>query len=134
MVNLISGSYQRELNNFFQILMGFDVPKRFVSKVALSKARLKLKYEAFVELNRHLVEYFFRHFESVSKWHGFNLLVVDGSLIRLPSILPHGIQLEVMSVPWPGLRCYLIHSTASPLMPLLVPSILASVNLPRDIF
>ena len=86
MMNLISGSYQKELNNFFQTLMGFDVPKRFVSKVALSKARLKLKYEAFVELNRHLVEYFYRHFESVSKWHGFNLLVVDGSLIRLPRI------------------------------------------------
>ena len=86
MTNLISGSYQKELNNFFQILMGFDVPKRFVSKVALSKARLKLKYEAFVELNRHLVQYFYRHFESVSKWHGFNLLVVDGSLIRLPRL------------------------------------------------
>jgi hypothetical protein len=86
MMNLISGSYQKELNNFFQRLMGLDVPKRFVSKVALSKARLKLKYEAFVELNRHLVQYFYRHFESVSKWHGFNLLVVDGSLIRLPRI------------------------------------------------
>ena len=86
MMNLISGSYQRELNNFFQTLMGIDVPKRFVSKVALSKARLKLKYEAFIELNRHLVLYFYRHFESVSKWHGFNLLVVDGSLIRLPRI------------------------------------------------
>ena len=86
MMNLISGSYQKELNNFFQILMGFDVPKRFVSKVALSKARLKLKYEAFVELNGHLTQYFYRHFESVSKWHGFNLLVVDGSLIRLPRI------------------------------------------------
>ena len=50
MMNLISGSYQKELNNFFQRLMGLDVPKRFVSKVALSKARLKLKYEAFVDL------------------------------------------------------------------------------------
>ena len=86
MMNLISGSYQKELNNFFQTLMGFDIPQRFVSKVALSKARLKLKYETFVELNRHLVQYFYRHFESVSKWHGFNLLVVDGSLIRLPRI------------------------------------------------
>jgi len=86
MINLISGSYQKELNNFFQILLGFDVPKRFVSKVALSKARLKLKYEAFVELNRHLVQYFYQHFEFVLKWHGFNLLVVDGSLIRLPRI------------------------------------------------
>ena len=26
MINLISGSYQKELNNFFQILLGFDVP------------------------------------------------------------------------------------------------------------
>jgi hypothetical protein len=36
-MNLISGFYQKELNNFFQTLMGFDVSKRFVSKVALSK-------------------------------------------------------------------------------------------------
>ena len=50
MINLISGSYQKELDSFFKNLMGYDVPKRFVSKVALSKARLKLKYEAFVEL------------------------------------------------------------------------------------
>lgn len=86
LVNLISGSYQRELNNFFQVIMGYDVPKRFVSKVALSKARLKLKYDAFVELNRQLVEYVYAHFETVSKWRGFNLLVVDGSLVRLPRI------------------------------------------------
>jgi hypothetical protein len=50
------------------------------------KARLKLKYEAFVELNRHLVQYLYQHSETVSKWHGLNLLVVDGPLIQLPRI------------------------------------------------
>ena len=85
-LNLLSGSYQKELNSYFQTLMGFDIPKLFVSKVALSKARLKLKYEAFVDLNRHLVQFFYQHFKSVKRWHGFNLLVVDGSLIRLPRI------------------------------------------------
>ena len=42
-LNLLSGSYQKELNSFFQTLMSSNIPKYFVSKVALSKARLKLK-------------------------------------------------------------------------------------------
>jgi hypothetical protein len=36
MMNLISDFYQKELNNFFQTLMGSDVPKRFVSKAVFA--------------------------------------------------------------------------------------------------
>ncbi len=85
-LNLLSGSYQKELNSFFQTLLGLTIPKLIVSKVALSKARLKLKYEAFIDLNRHLVHYVNQHFRSVRKWHGHNLRAVDGTLIRLPKI------------------------------------------------
>ncbi len=85
LMNFIKRSYQDELDGFFQALKGFEVSKRIVSKVALSKARMKLKYEAFVELNRHLIDFFYRNFQSTT-WHGFNLLAIDGSTARLPRI------------------------------------------------
>lgn len=85
LINLIKGSYQDELDKYFQAIKHFDVAKRIVSKVALAKARMKLKYTAFIELNRHLADYFYRKFKPLT-WHGFNLLAVDGTTIRLPRI------------------------------------------------
>jgi len=81
LINLIKGSCQDELDKFFKVLNSFDVAKRIVSKVALTKARMKLKYQAFIELNHHLVEYFYRKLK-LTMWHGFNLLAVDGSTAR----------------------------------------------------
>jgi hypothetical protein len=83
LMNLIKGSYQDELDNFFKVLNGYQVAKRFVSKAALVKARLKVKYETFIELNRHLVAFFYQTFSPLT-WHGFNLLAIDGSTLRLP--------------------------------------------------
>ena len=85
LLNLITGSYQKELDGFFKTLLNLDVPKRIVSKAGFSKARLKLKYKAFIDLNRSLIEFFYKNIAHVT-WHGFNLLAVDGSLIRLPKI------------------------------------------------
>jgi len=85
LMNFIKRSYQDELDGFFQALKGFEVSKRIVSKVALSKARMKLKYEAFVELNRHLIDFFYRDFQPIT-WQGLNLLAIDGSTARLPRI------------------------------------------------
>ena len=85
-LNLLSGSYQKELDNFFKTLMGFSIAKRIVTKAALSKARLKLKYEAFIELNQYLVGYVIEHFIGVKKWCGFNVRVVDGTTLRLPRV------------------------------------------------
>lgn len=84
-MNLLTGAYQKELDGFFKALMSFEIPKRFVSKAALSKARMKLKYQAFIELNRHLIQYFYEKMNRVL-WHGFQLIVVDGTLIRIPKI------------------------------------------------
>ena len=72
MINLIKGSYQDELDHFFKAINRFDVAKRIVSKAALTKARMKLKYEAFIELNSELVDHFYQNFRPL-KWHGFNL-------------------------------------------------------------
>ena len=84
-MNFIKRSYQDELDGFFQAFKGYEVSKRIVSKVALSKARMKLKYEAFVELNRHLIDFFYRNFQPIT-WQGLNLLAIDGSTARLPRI------------------------------------------------
>lgn len=59
--------------------------KRIVTKVALSKARMKLKYEAFIELNHHLCDFFYEHFHSKT-WFGHRLVAIDGSTARLPNI------------------------------------------------
>jgi hypothetical protein len=83
LINLVKGSYQDELDKFFKTLCRFDVAKRVVSKAALTKARMKLKYEAFVELNLQLIIYFEKHFRP-KLWFGFRLLAIDGSTTKLP--------------------------------------------------
>ncbi|MBI9030817.1 IS4 family transposase [bacterium] len=85
LINLIKGSYQDELNHFFKAIFGFDVAKCFVSKAALAKARMKLKYEAFIELNFQLVDYFYRNFKPL-RWNDFTLLAIDGTTVQLPRI------------------------------------------------
>jgi len=85
LINLIKGSYQDELDHFFKAVNRFDVAKRIVSKASLTKARMKLKYEAFIELNSELVEHFYKHFRPL-KWRGFNLLAVDGTTAQLPRL------------------------------------------------
>jgi hypothetical protein len=73
LINMLKGSYQDELDHFFKSLLGFDVAKRIVSKAALAKARMKLKFEALIELNSKMVSYFYKHFKPL-QWNGFNLL------------------------------------------------------------
>jgi hypothetical protein len=83
LINFVRGSYQDELDKFFKTICRFDVAKRVVSKVALTKARMKLKFEAFVDLNLHLVHHFEKHFKPRT-WYGFRMLAIDGSTTRLP--------------------------------------------------
>ena len=82
--NLTKSSYQPELNKFFKILTGSRVAKNVVSKVALCKARKKLKYEAFTELNKQSVDYFIQNFSPLT-WNGFFLKAVDGTTAKLPN-------------------------------------------------
>lgn len=83
LLSLARGSYQKELDRFFHTLSRSDAPKRVISKAALAKTRIKLKYQAFIELNQKLNQFFEKHF-NVKTWHGFRLLAADGSTIRLP--------------------------------------------------
>ncbi len=82
-INLPKGSYQDELDHFFKALLKLDVAISIVSKMALSLARRKLKYSAFIELNQHLFNFFYKHFKNYKKWYGFTLLAVDGSTLKL---------------------------------------------------
>jgi hypothetical protein len=83
LLSCVRGSYQSELDRFFNLLERDDTPKRALSKAALAKARLKLRYQALIELNHRLNRFFENHFD-VKTWHGFRLLAADGSTVRLP--------------------------------------------------
>jgi hypothetical protein len=83
-MNMNNKSYQEELDRFFQAINQLEVPERTLFKGSLSKARAKLKYQAFIELNDHMSQYFYDHFQSRT-WFGFNLLAIDGTTLRLPS-------------------------------------------------
>jgi hypothetical protein len=54
---------------------------------------MKLKYEAFIELNSHLADHFYENFSPL-KWHNFNFLAVDGTTLKLPRIDAITIQRE----------------------------------------
>jgi hypothetical protein len=73
------------LNKFFQALNLTEVAIQVVSKVALAKARMKLKYEAFIELNQHLVSEFEKNFKPI-RWYNHRLVAIDGSTFQLPRI------------------------------------------------
>ena len=82
-LNVLRGSYQDQLDRFFKILFRLDVANRVVSKAARTKARMKLNYQAFMELNHQLNAFFEKNFNPKT-WLDFRLLVIDGSMIRLP--------------------------------------------------
>ncbi len=83
LVNMIKGSLQDELDYFFKALHAGDVAIRTVTKGAFTKARKKLRYQAFVELGRHLVTFYYAYLPCW-KWKGFRLLAIDGSTGKVP--------------------------------------------------
>lgn len=83
LMNMIKGSLQDELDCFFKAIHTEEVSARTVTKSAFTKARRKLHHEAFIELGRHLVLFFYGHFPC-RKWKGFRILAIDGSTIKVP--------------------------------------------------
>lgn len=83
-MNFNNGSYQTELDNFFKTSHHLEVAERMIYKGSLSKARKKLNYKAFIELNDTMNAEYYAGFETRS-WHGFNLVAVDGSTARVPN-------------------------------------------------
>jgi hypothetical protein len=83
LINFLNKSLQSELDNFFRVLLNKELPVNEVTKGAFSLARKKLGYEAFVELDKDQIEYFYEKV-TYKTWHGFRLLGIDGSTARLP--------------------------------------------------
>ncbi len=86
-MNNLKRALQDELDSFFSLL-GNPVSaglQRVVTKSAFTKARMKLKHTAFIELNRETTQIFYSQPEVLKQWHGHRLFAVDGSKINLPN-------------------------------------------------
>lgn len=79
----LTRSIQRELNSFYQKLQNTDFSIQYVTKGAFSRARAKLKAEAFAKLNEVGIKSFYQN-APYRTWNGFRLLAVDGSTAVLP--------------------------------------------------
>jgi len=84
LVQGLKRSLQRELDSFYQKLQKKDFLSHHVTKGAFSRARAKLKPEAFAELNEVGINNFYKH-APYQQWHGFRLLGADGSTAVLPN-------------------------------------------------
>lgn len=83
LLDLRHGSLFDELRKFFKSFHKLDVAEDFVSAAAFCKARLKIHYQAFVEINQKILNFFHRHGEP-SLWNDYRLVAIDGSTVRLP--------------------------------------------------
>lgn len=83
MLNLVRDTLQKELTNFLTRFSDVNGSPQKISKSAFCQSRVKLKPEAFVELNHTLVHEFYTDNE-YETWRGFRLLSVDGTTLQLP--------------------------------------------------
>jgi hypothetical protein len=81
MLNLIKQTLQKELTHFIKQFSSKDTG---ITKSAFSQSRLKLKPEAFIELNDVLIEEFYTDNDEL-RWFDFRLLAIDTSTLDLPN-------------------------------------------------
>ena len=81
MTNIIKQTVQKELTKFIKM---FGDKSLNITKSAFSQSRMKLKPEAFIELNNRLVDEFYTD-NIIKKWNGFRLCAIDGSKLILPT-------------------------------------------------
>ncbi len=70
LINFLTKSLQAELDNLFKVLLNKEIPVNEVTKSAFSLARKKLNYEAFIELDKTQIDYFYET-EAYETWNGF---------------------------------------------------------------
>lgn len=80
-----TAAYETELRRFNKDITGSIIAKQHATKGALSRARHKIKYEAYIELNTVLNKQYEKEFDPLT-WKGFRLLAIDGTLITVPDI------------------------------------------------
>lgn len=59
LINFLTKSLQAELDNLFKVLLNKEIPVNGVTKGAFSLARKKLNHEAFIELDKDQVDFFY---------------------------------------------------------------------------
>lgn len=83
MINLVRQTLQKELTSFMGLFSSACDSPKGISKSAFSQSRLKLKPEAFIDLNDTLIQEFYTE-NDYTAWRGFRLLSVDGTTLQLP--------------------------------------------------
>jgi hypothetical protein len=81
----LKGSYKKELDRFYHQINGGIISQSDITKPAVSAARKHLRPEVYLELNRQAICQFEQN-APIETLHGFRLLVIDGTLLRLPSV------------------------------------------------
>jgi len=74
---------QTEVNNFIK-----NVKQKSMKygKSAISKARVKISPELFIDLNRGMLEDIYSNKEEIKLYHRFRIIGVDGSTVALPNM------------------------------------------------
>jgi hypothetical protein len=80
----VKSSLQRELDSFYKEASGSEFNIRSVTKGSFTKARAKLKHEAFIELNENVNQTFYTEAPYLV-WKQMRLLSVDGTRLVLPN-------------------------------------------------
>lgn len=79
MLNMIRGSTQTCLDRFFEMVGQMDVN---MTQQAFSEARQKIRWEAFQDLFKALVDFIYTGFTRT--WHGYRVSAIDGSKMQMP--------------------------------------------------
>lgn len=79
MFNSVKQTLQKELTNFISHFTKYES----ITKSAFCQQRLKLKPEAFIELNDELIHEFYTD-NVIEKWNDYRLISIDGSTLELP--------------------------------------------------
>jgi len=84
LIGNLKSSYNRELDRFFQQINGGAIGCSDITKGAVSLARSQLKPDVFHALHSQALSTFEKEV-SLHTWHGFRLLAIDGTTLRLPN-------------------------------------------------
>jgi hypothetical protein len=79
MLNFVRRSLQFELDHFFEL---FHKGEKVISKQGFTAARRKIKPEAFIELSRTIVDWFYNR-NDYKTFMGFRLCAIDASIFEI---------------------------------------------------
>ncbi|NLT51199.1 MAG: IS4 family transposase [Ignavibacteria bacterium] len=82
-INLTTKSLTVELTRFFNRI-DYNIEENSYTKQSYSEARMKMKHEAYIELNEDLVREYYTG-DVYKKYKGYRLIAIDGSRIGLPN-------------------------------------------------